>query len=188
MITPEMRAHLMAARDALFRAGDGHANLNLETAAAHIDHALEAMCPHLPATWRTRADEHGRSFTTCYACGMSWYIHESSQQMMPYVVARQQASYMASLELRLRTRVRDHGFAYVIPSEGERLIANDLYQPGHTSHRFSTLNEDRSDATLAAQARDPDVEIDGAPAVTRDEDREMWPHPPHPAPERQHWG
>ena len=164
MITTEMRAHLMAARDAVFRSGDGHANVNLELVAAHIDHALKALCPHLPVTWASRLDAHGRSLTTCYACGMSWYEHESFDQQVPYVAARQQEAYMASLELRLRTRKRDHGFAYVIPSEGERLIANDLYQPGHTIHRFSTPAEDRSDDAQETIAREADFENEGAPA------------------------
>ena len=154
MITTEMRVHLMAARDAVFRAGDGHANLDLELVAAHIDHALKALCPHLSVTWRTRLDEQGRTLTTCYACGMSWYEHEKYDQDLPDVATRQQAAYMASLELRLLTRARDHGYAYVIPSEGERLVASNLYQPGHTIHRFSTPDEDRSDAAQEALARD----------------------------------
>lgn len=164
MITPEMRAHLMAARDAVYRAGDGHANVNLELVAAHIDHALKALCPHLPLTWQTRLDADGRSLTTCYACGMSWYNHETFDQNVPFVVARQQAAYMASLELRLLTRARDHGFAYVIASEGDRLTSNGLYQPGHTVHRFSTPTEDRSDACLEARAREADLEPEGATA------------------------
>jgi hypothetical protein len=164
MITTEMRGHLMAARDQAFRAGDGHGNVNLELVAAHLDHALEALCPHLPVTWKTQLDEHGRSLTTCYACGMSWYNHERFDQNVPYVLARQQAAYMASLELRLLTRTRDHGFAYVIPSEGDRLTANNLYQPGHTTHRFSTPTEDRSDAALEAPAHEADVENEGAPS------------------------
>lgn len=164
MITTETRAHLMSARDDVFRAGDGHANIDLELVAAHIDHALKALCPHLPATWNSRVDEDGRSLTTCYACGMSWYEHDSFDQNVPYVAARQQAAYMASLELRLHTRKRDHGYAYVIPSEGERLIANDLYQPGHTLHRFSTPTEDRSDAAQEALARSADLEHEGPAA------------------------
>lgn len=167
MITTEMRAHLMAARDTVFHAGDGHANVDLELVAAHIDHALKALCPHLPATWKTDSDEHGRSLTTCYACGMSWYNHESYDQHVPYVAARQQAAYMASLELRLLTRTRDHGFAYVIPSEADRLIANDLYQPGHTIHRFSTLTENRSDDAQETLAREADLENEGPPARER---------------------
>jgi hypothetical protein len=70
---------------------------------------------------------------------------------------------MASLEQRLLVRTRDHGFAYVIPSEGDRLIANDLYQPGHTIHRFSTSTDDRSDDALEALAREADFENEGAP-------------------------
>lgn len=166
MISTDTREHLMAARDDVFRAGDGHPNLDLQLVAAHIDHALKALCPHLPVTWNTRFDEHGRSLTTCYACGMYWYDHDSDEEPAPYVEARQQAAYMASLELRLRTRARDHGFAYVIPSEGERLIANDLYQPGHTVHRFSTVTEDRSDAALGANAPNADPRSDGPDAGT----------------------
>lgn len=163
MITAEMRAHLMAARDAVFRAGDGHANVNLELVAAYIDHALEALCPHVPATWQPRIDADGRRLTTCYACGMSWYHHEHFEQDVTRVVAGQQAAYMASLELRLRTRARDHGFAYVIAEEGDRLTAHDLYQPGHTTHRFSTPSEHRSDAFLEARALEAEMENEGAP-------------------------
>jgi hypothetical protein len=83
MITTEMRAQLMGARDAVFRAGDGHANVKLELGAAHIDHALKVLCPHLPATWKTDLDEYGRSLTTCHACSMSWYNHENYDQHVP---------------------------------------------------------------------------------------------------------
>jgi hypothetical protein len=152
MITKETRAHLMAARDDVSRAGDGHPNLDLALAAAHIDRALEALCPHLPVTRKTGPDERGRSLTTCYACGMSWYNHERTDQPEPHAAERQQAAYMASLEVRLISRARDHGFAYVTTLEGDRLRANELYQPGHTIHRFSTPSEDRSDAAIALQA------------------------------------
>jgi hypothetical protein len=42
------------------------------------------------------------------------------------------------------------GIAYVTPQEGAWLAANGLYQPGHTTHRYSTPGEDLSDATQAA--------------------------------------
>lgn len=164
MITTETRAHLMAARDDVFRAGDGHPSMDLARVAAHIDHALKALCPHLPVTWQTRPDEHGRNLTTCYACRMSWYTHEGDPPHVPYGVSRERAVYMASLEERLKARARDHGFAYVTPLEGKRLHANGQYQPGHTIHRFSTSSEDQSDITQEALAQEANFENEGGPA------------------------
>lgn len=148
MITAETRAHLMAARDDIYRPGDGHPNLNLTLVADYIDRALRGLCPHLPSTWKTRTGEYGGLLTTCYACGMSWYDHEADPPQIPYDVAHQNAFYMASLRKRLETRRVARGFAYVIPREAERLEAAGLYQPGHTVYRFSTESEDRSDAAL----------------------------------------
>lgn len=170
MITIETRARLMAARDDVFRAGDGHPSMDLARVAAHIDHALQALCPHLPVTWQTRPDEHGRSLTTCYACGMFWYNHEGDPPHVPYGVSRERAVYMASLEKRLEARTMEHGFAYVTPLEGKRLRANGQYQPGHTIHRFSTSSEDQSDMTQEALAQESDFENEGAPARKMVED------------------
>lgn len=158
MISTETRARLMAARDDVFRAGDGHPNLDLEAAAAHIDRALRSLCPHLPVTWKTRPDEHSRDLITCYACGMSWYDHDKSPVQESYAVARQNALFMTALEERLETRAVAHGFAWVTAREGEQLQANGLYQPGHTIHRFSTEIEDRSDAALEDQERHAQLE------------------------------
>lgn len=58
--------------------------------------------------------------------------------------------YMSALVAQLEERAREHGHAYVTPQEGAWLTANDLRQPGHTVHRFSTPGEDLSDATQAA--------------------------------------
>ena len=56
--------------------------------------------------------------------------------------------YMAMLNEQLEARAREHGHAYVTPREAAWLEVNDLRQPGHTIHRFSTMEEDRSDASL----------------------------------------
>lgn len=157
MITTETRVRLMATRDDVFRASDRHNNLNLLRAVAHIDRAMMDLCPHLPETWTSHVDEHSRGLTTCHACRMSWYDHENDARTMPYATERQQAAYMASPHVRLETRALEHGFAYVTPLEGERLLANDLFQPGHTIHRYSSLNEDRSDSALDDIAREDDL-------------------------------
>ena len=153
MITKETRDHLMAARDAIYRPGDGHPNVDLALVAAHIDRALKGLCPHLPATRKTTTDEFGRMSTTCFACGMFWYDHDNDPPAVPYHIAEQNAGYMALLKKRLDARRVDHGFAYVTPGEAERLEAGGLYQPGHTVHRFSTQAEDRSDAVLEERER-----------------------------------
>lgn len=164
MITTGTRAYLMAARDDVFRAGDGHPNIDLALVASHIDRAIRALCPHLPVTWKTGADEHGRSLTTCFACGMFWYNHEIEAQEAKETAARQKAAYMSSLETRLQARALSHGFAYVTSLEGERLRAWGLHQPGHTIYRFSTSSEDLSDATQATSVEEADFENEGAPA------------------------
>lgn len=161
MITMETRAHLMAARDDVSRVGDSHPNVDLAAVAAHIDRALRALCPHLPVTWQTRPDEHGRGLTTCYSCGMSWYNHDTDAVPGPETVTRQRAAYMASLEKRLDARTVAHGHAYVTPLEGKHLHANGQYQPGHTLHRFSTAADDRSDAARDDLARLASFENEG---------------------------
>lgn len=164
MITTATRAYLMAARDDVFRAGDGHANVDLALVAVHIVRALRSLCPHLPVTWKTQPDENGRSLTICYACGMSWYNHELDIQEAKDTAARQQAAYMSSLEKRIQDWTLAHGFAYVTSLEGERLRAYGLHQPGHTIHRFSTSSEDRSDATQGTLIGEAVFEDEGAPA------------------------
>lgn len=167
MITMETRAHLMAARDDVYRPGDGHPNVDLALTAAYIDHALRSLCPHLPGTWKTRTDEYGRVATTCFACGMFWYDHENDPPQVSYTVAQQHAGYMALLQKRLDTRRATHGFAYVTPSEAERLESYGLYQPGHTIHRFSIEAEDRSDAALEERERLAELESERVMAEER---------------------
>jgi hypothetical protein len=156
MIGTETRDHLMTARAHITRAVDVRSDASLVTAAALIDRALKDLCPHLWETWYTAADDRGRRCTTCYACGMWWYDHGDAGQDLPAAAARrlskQQVEYLDYLDIKLRIRERDHGHAYLTPSEAERLLARGLRQPGHTVHRFSTPSEDRSDATLAALA------------------------------------
>jgi hypothetical protein len=171
MITMETRAHLMAARDDLDRPGDGHGNVDLAQAAQHIDRALRALCPHLPVTWQATVDSQGRGKITCFACGMFWYDHEGDQIRSPYMTEREQAAYMVVLQARLTSRAREHGHAYVTPTEGERLRTYGLRQPGHTIHRFSTSTEDRSDAMLDASAGADAFENEGAPALALDDGR-----------------
>lgn len=164
MISMETRAHLMAARDDVYRPGDGHPSLDLALVAAHIDRAIRGLCPHLPSTWKTRTDEYGRVVTTCFACGMFWYDHENDPPPTSYAIARQNAGYMALLQKRLDARKAEHGFAYVTPQEAERLEENRLYQPGHTVHRFSTESEDRSDAAMEERERLAELESERAMA------------------------
>ncbi len=153
MITKETRDHLMAARDDVYRRGDGHPNVDLVLVATYIDRALQGLCPHLPATRTTSTDEFGRTSTACFACGMFWYDHDNDPPPVPYHIAEQNAGYMVLLRKRLDARRAKHGFAYVTPDEAERLEAGGLYQPGHTVHRFSTEAEDRSDAVLEERER-----------------------------------
>lgn len=176
------RVHLMAARDDVLRVGDGHAGERFAFVTAHIDRAPKGQFPHRPATWERRRDENGRRITACEACGTSWYAPEWSAQQVPYGVARQHAAYMASLELRLQARTVEHGFAYVTSLEGERLAANELFQPGHTVHRFSTWSEDRSDTTAEDLAQEADFENEGAPPRATGDDPAPCPVPPRRAP------
>lgn len=56
--------------------------------------------------------------------------------------------YLAILQEQLECRAREHGYAYVTPQEASWLVANDMWQPGHTVYRFSTFERDRSDDAL----------------------------------------
>lgn len=74
----DARADLVTARQTILRAVEGHDDADLPAAAAMLDHALRALCPHDPGSWYT-ADHRGRSLTTCNECGVSWYEHEPDQ-------------------------------------------------------------------------------------------------------------
>ena len=71
----DARADLITARQTILRAVEGHDDADLPAAAAMLDHALRALCPHDPGSWYT-ADHRGRSLTTCNECGVSWYEHD----------------------------------------------------------------------------------------------------------------
>jgi hypothetical protein len=55
---------------------------------------------------------------------------------------------LALLQEQLECRAREHGYAYVTPQEAAWLVANDMWQPGHTIYRFSTFDRDRSDDAI----------------------------------------
>lgn len=73
--------------------------------------------------------------------------HHQASRKTPLLHERPSV-YLAMLHEQLETRAREHGHAYVTPREGAWLKANNLRQPGHTIYRFSTMEEDRSDAAL----------------------------------------
>lgn len=70
------RADLVTARETVRRAAGGHDDADLPAAAARLDHALRALCPHDPQGWYTAPDRDGHMLTTCNTCGVSWYEHE----------------------------------------------------------------------------------------------------------------
>lgn len=59
--------------------------------------------------------------------------------------------FLALLNEQLECRAREHGHAWVTSREAAWLEAHDLRQSGHTTYRYSTFDEDRSDAALARQ-------------------------------------
>lgn len=71
----DARADLVTARQWILRAVEGRDDADLPAAAAMLDHALQALCPHGAGSWYT-ADSGGRSLTTCNECGVSWYAHD----------------------------------------------------------------------------------------------------------------
>jgi hypothetical protein len=71
----EARADLVLARDLITRAVQAESVAGLDDAAAMIDRALRAMCPHDETTWDSRADDHGLILTTCDRCDVSWHEH-----------------------------------------------------------------------------------------------------------------
>lgn len=144
-----VRADLVRARTTIWRAVAG-ADADLPTAAAMIDRAIKALCFHDPATWQTAGYPAGEPLTTCPGCGVSWYEHGDDRAVRLEVTrvadATQDAAYMAALGERLADRAHEHGHAYVTPKEGAWLAAHDRRQPGHTRYRYSTPDEDLSDA------------------------------------------
>lgn len=60
--------------------------------------------------------------------------------------------FVAMLHEQLECRAREHGHAYVTPREAAWLETQNLTQPGHTIHRYSTFDEDRSDRALARRS------------------------------------
>ena len=147
------RAEIVTARNTILRAASGE-SADLETAAAMLDTVLKSLCPHDPASRHTALDAAGRILTTCSACGVSWFEHgdDAAGALEAVYVAHEtrRAAYMDALGTRLEARRHAHGHAYVTPREGAWLAENGLYQPGHTTHRYSTPGEDLSDATQAA--------------------------------------
>lgn len=70
------RADLVTARQTVRRAAGGDDDADLPAAAAMIDKALRALCPHDPQGWYAAPDRDGHMLTTCNGCGVSWYEHE----------------------------------------------------------------------------------------------------------------
>ena len=72
--------------------------------------------------------------------------HPADHTPLPFRERR--SVYLAMLNEQLEIRAREYGHAYVTPHEAAWLEANELHQPRQTTHRFSRMETDRSDAAL----------------------------------------
>lgn len=72
------RADVATARDQLRRAIAGD-DADLSAAAAMLDRALKAMCPHGPRAWMTVSPPPapGETWVTCGRCNVVWQEHDS---------------------------------------------------------------------------------------------------------------
>ncbi len=73
-LSREERAHIVTARQTIYRALTGETDADLAAAASLLDRVLESTCPHDPGTRYRAPDQTGRELVTCCACAVSWYI------------------------------------------------------------------------------------------------------------------